>query len=168
MEFWDDAVVKNTPPTIEDIYRSPGHLIRRCQQISASVFADELGEFGLTPVQYASLLAIRDRPDIDQRSLGRMIAIDRSTIGTVMKGLEDRELITRTTPPNNLRIKVMRVTERGETLLIKSVNAIANVQKRLLAPLCPEDQKTLLRLLSQVVDVNNSQSRAPLEIKKEP
>jgi len=168
MEFWDDAVVKNTPPTIEDIYRSPGHLSRRCQQISASVFADELGEFGLTPVQYASLLAIRDRPGIDQRSLGRMIAIDRSTIGTVMKGLEDRELITRTTPPNNLRIKVMRVTERGESLLIKSVNAIANVQKRLLAPLCPEDQKTLLRLLSQVMDVNNSQSRAPLEIKKEP
>lgn len=162
MDFWDKD--DDTPPTMEGIYQSPGHLIRRCHQISVSIFAEELGGFGLTPIQYAALLMVRDKPGIDQRGLGRMIAIDRSTIGAVIKGLEDKSLITRSVPPNNLRIKIMNITAEGEALLSQTVKEIARVQRRLLAPLGRDEQAAFLSLLSRVVDVNNTHSRAPLVI----
>ena len=39
----------------------PGHLIRRAQQISTALFAEECAAFDLTSVQYAALAAIRRR-----------------------------------------------------------------------------------------------------------
>ena len=66
MSFWEKANASPGVPKISGMYRSPGHLIRRCQQISASLFAEELGAFDLTPIQCASLLAIRDEPGIDR------------------------------------------------------------------------------------------------------
>jgi DNA-binding MarR family transcriptional regulator len=161
MNFWDDQAQPQSPPSIEEIYASPGHLIRRSQQISVSLFAEELGQAGVTPVQYAALMAIRDRPTIDQRSLGRLIAIDRSTIGSVVKGLENKGYITRETPENNLRIKVLTLTDAGDSLLKETTEGIANVQRRLLAPLTPQERATFLHLISRLVEVNNEHSRAP-------
>lgn len=161
MQFWETAQVLD-PPAIEDIYASPGHLIRRSHQISVSLFAEELGELGLTPVQYASLLAIRDRPNIDQRSLGRLIAIDRSTIGTLLKGLEKRGLIERHTPANDKRAKALIITPAGEALLNSTIEGIGRVQSRLLAPLTKQEQQSFLKLITKLVELNNDQSRAPL------
>jgi DNA-binding MarR family transcriptional regulator len=158
---WEDQLV-SYPADLEDVYASPGHLIRRSQQISVSIFADELGEFGITSVQYAALITVRERPGLDQRSLGRVVAIDRSTVGSVVKMLEARGLVTRTTPEGNLRVKVLNLTDDGEALLAKSASAVAAVQRRLLAPLTAAEQASFLRLLSKLVEVNNTHSRAPV------
>ena len=144
---------------------APGHLIRRCQQISVSIFAEEMGEYGLTPVQYASLLAIRDIPGIDQRGLGNSIAIDRSTIATVLKGLEVRSLIQRVTPQENLRKKRLYLTEGGDALLSKTIAQNSRVQQRIMAPLSPDEQDIFMALLSRLVNVNNEFSRVPLKLK---
>ena len=164
MAFWEGRRKNDTPPKIDDIYESPGHLIRRCQQISVSLFADELGEMGLTPIQYASLLAIRDQPGIDQRSLSRIIAIDRSTVGTVLRTLENKGLVERTVPSDNLRVKTAQISAEGEALLNNTADAIAEVQRRLLKPLGSEEQEVFLGLLSKLVSINNAQSRAPLDL----
>ncbi len=166
MSFWDGDAANKTPPKIDDIYESPGHLIRRCQQISVSFFAEEMGELGLTPIQYASLLAIRDQPGIDQRGLSKIIAIDRSTVGTVLKTLENKALIHRTVPPDNQRIKTATISKAGEKLLLETTEAIAVVQRRLLEPLDEDEQAVFLRLLSKLVHVNNAHSRAPLDLTK--
>ncbi len=166
MAFWENDSAPAGAPTISDMYRSPGHLIRRCQQISVSLFADELGEFDLTPIQYAALLAIRDEPDIDQRSLSRIIAIDRSTVGTVLKTLEKKGLIVREIPDDNQRIKTARVTDASIELLDGTFAAVSRVQRRLLEPLSPEEQTIFLELLSKLVDLNNTASRAPLDLSK--
>lgn len=165
--FWDDipsatGSLEVEPASLDDVYASPGHLIRRSHQISASLFSEELDGLGITAVQYAALTAIREHPGVDQRALGRLVAIDRSTIGTVLKGLDSRALITRTTPETNLRIKVMHLTEFGESLLAQSTAAVAAVQRRLLAPLSPDEQASFLHLISKLVEVNNRHSRAPL------
>ncbi len=165
MSFWDGDAANKTPPKIDDIYESPGHLIRRCQQISVSFFAEEMGELGLTPIQYASLLAIRDQPGIDQRGLSKIIAIDRSTVGTVLKTLENKALIHRTVPPDNQRIKTATISKAGEKLLLETTEAIAVVQRRLLEP-DEDEQAVFLRLLSKLVHVNNAHSRAPLDLTK--
>lgn len=154
--------------TLQDVYGAPGHLIRRCNQISVALFFEEMKQTRLTPVQYASLVAIHDRPGIEQVALVDMIAIDRSTIGTVLRGLEARGLISRTTPPHNQRIKQLRILAAGVKLIKQTQSQMARVQERLLAPLTAAERKTFLALLSRVVQVNNEFSRAPLRIAPAP
>jgi hypothetical protein len=51
------------------------------QQIAVSIFVEECRAFDLTPVQYASLVAIHTHPGIDATRLSAVIAFDRSTLG---------------------------------------------------------------------------------------
>jgi MarR family transcriptional regulator, lower aerobic nicotinate degradation pathway regulator len=158
----DEIEKSGKPPSLREVYAAPAHLIRRCHQISVSLFAEELGEYGLTPIQYAAMLAVRDKPGIDQRGLGRTIAIDRSTIATVVKSLEARLLVRRITPPDDLRVKRLYISQDGEALLSRTVEEISRVQQRLLAPLTEAEQDLFMSLLARLVDVNNRFSRAPL------
>jgi hypothetical protein len=65
---------------VRDNNEMPGHLARRFQQIAVAVFLAEVGEagFDLTPVQYATLAAIRTNPGIDQVTRGRPSGAERS------------------------------------------------------------------------------------------
>mgnify|MGYP001765458078 FL=1 len=153
-----DALLK-----LKGVYRTPGHLIRRAQQIGVAIFMDELAEYGITPVQFASLIAIRDNPGIDQKSLGRLIAIDRSTVANVLSGLEKKKLICRIVPAHNQRIKQLFTLATGNELLADAQDSVFRVQERILAPLTGEEAETFTRLLNKIVVGNNSVSRAPLD-----
>jgi DNA-binding MarR family transcriptional regulator len=156
---------KNLPPMLlPDVYKAPGHLIRRAQQIGVAIFFEEFDGWDVTPVQYAALIAIRDRPGMEQRTLVNYIAIDRSTVGSMSKGLEERKLIYRVTPKENQRIKQLFIKPAGERLLDDTRNIIARVQERILAPLDKKDQAAFMELLTRLVKLNNELSRAPLRI----
>jgi len=152
------------PMRLSDVYEAPGHLIRRSQQIAVAIFFEEFEKHDVTPVQYASLIAIRDHPGIDQRTLADQIAIDRSTVGTVLKTLEGRGLILRVAPKQNLRIKQLFITRAADDLLQSTREHIHRVQERILAPLNPKERRTFMELLSRLVHINNELSRAPLKI----
>jgi MarR family transcriptional regulator, lower aerobic nicotinate degradation pathway regulator len=92
----------------QDIYSRPGHLIRRLQQIAVAIFMEETAEFDVTPVQYSALLAVRNHPGIDQTSLMKTIAFDRSTIGDVVKRLENKRLIRRAVSDVAPRLSISR------------------------------------------------------------
>lgn len=138
--------------------------MRRAQQIAVAIFLDEFREFSVTPMQYAALATIRNHPGIDQRTLVDLIAIDRSTIGAILGGLEKRGLIRRVTPRHNLRIKQLFLAPPGEELLDRSVEKAPNITTRLLAPLSAEEGETFVSLLRRLVDGNNELSRAPLKL----
>ena len=63
------------------------------------------------------LIAVNDRPGLDQRALMRLLAIDRSTIGTTLNVIEKRGLVERMTPKSNGRVKPLFITDAGRTLL---------------------------------------------------
>lgn len=58
---------------MDRLYDMPGHLIRRAQQISMALFAEECAEFDLTSVQYAALVGIRLYPNVDGERLLRRV-----------------------------------------------------------------------------------------------
>jgi DNA-binding MarR family transcriptional regulator len=152
------------PMRLSDVYEAPGHLIRRSQQISIAIFFEEFEGYEVTTVQYAALITIRDRPGIDQRTLADQVALDRSTVGTVLKTLDERGLIHRVAPKHNLRIKQLYITKPGDDLLQSTRERIHRVQERILAPLNPKERKVFMELLSRLVRINNGLSRAPLKI----
>lgn len=151
---------------LETVHHAPGHLIRRLQQIAVGIFFEEMRPFDVTPMQYAALVAIQDRPGVDQRTLSKLVAIDRSTVGTMLRLMEQKDLITRTTPPRNQRIKELFITPIGRKVLRESGAALAKAQERILAPLAAAERGRFMEQLARLVDINNERSRAPLQVAK--
>jgi MarR family transcriptional regulator, lower aerobic nicotinate degradation pathway regulator len=153
---------KPTPITMDAVYTAPGYLFRRMQQIAVSIFVEECKAFDLTPVQYAALIAIHTHPGIDATRLSAVIAFDRSTLGNVIERLEAKELIERNPSPGDKRVKLLTLTRSGAALLRAIVPSVDRAQQRMLQPLKAADRKTLMALLTQLVDLNNEASRVPL------
>lgn len=149
-----------TDSQLTDLYEHPGHLLRRAQQISVSIFFDELGN-ELTPVQYAMLRSLADHPGIDQVSLAGLAAIDTSTGATVCARLEEKGLLERKVIPTNRRQRALNVTATGAALLEQMVPGAQRLRKRLLAPLTDSEQQQFMGLLAKLVKANNEESRAP-------
>ncbi|RYF05207.1 MAG: MarR family transcriptional regulator [Oxalobacteraceae bacterium] len=146
---------------MHDLYEHPGHLLRRAQQISVSIFYDEMGG-ELTPVQYAMLTRLAAHPGIDQVSLAGLAAIDTSTGATVCARLEEKGLLERKVIPHNRRQRALTITAAGTRLLDTLVPGAQRLRQRLLDPLSPEEQAQFMALLGKLVNENNDQSRAPL------
>ena len=149
---------------MDDVYAKPGHLIRRAQQIAVALFMEECAEFDITPVQYASLVAIRENSRIDATRLSALVAFDRSTLGSVLERLEAKGLIERFGSSEDKRIKLLQLTPNGERLLREVEPAVVKAQDRILAPLSREDRHRFMALLAQIVEVNNEWSRVPLRV----
>lgn len=161
-----DAVTRGQNAAVEprNLQAVPGHLIRRCQQIAVAIFLDAFRGLGLKPVHYAALSTVQRHPGIDQRSLVNLIAVDRSTIGAILRNLEEKGLLRRQTPRYNLRIKQVFLLPKGEEILSAAAPLIDEVQARILAPLDPREQELFLALLRKLVDGNNEFSRVPLRM----
>lgn len=147
---------------MDAVYAAPGYLFRRMQQIAVALFVEECRTFDLTPVQYASLVAIHTHPGIDATRLSAVIAFDRSTLGNVIERLEAKKLIERKPSPNDKRVKLLYLSRSGATILRDITPSVDRAQARMLQPLKPADRKMLLVLLAQLVDLNNESSRVPL------
>ncbi|WP_332851721.1 MarR family winged helix-turn-helix transcriptional regulator [Duganella sp. S19_KUP01_CR8] len=151
----------DTESKLINLYEHPGHLLRRAQQISVSIFYDEMGE-ELTPVQYAMLRNLESHGGIDQVSLSAISGIDTSTGATVCARLEEKGLLTRTVIPTNRRQRSLTITGAGEQLLSDLIPGSQRLRRRLLAPLSSTEQLQFMSLLTKLVQENNEQSRAPL------
>ncbi len=148
--------------SLSDIYKQPGHLIRRMQQIAVALFAAECEALDLTPVQYASLIAIRDVPDLDVTRLSSLVALDRATLAKVIERLEAKGWILRANSELDRRVKLLRITSKGRKVLTAAEPRVRRCQRRILAPLAEADRQNFLRMLEQMVELNNDCSRAPM------
>jgi len=153
---------KTPPVTMDAVYSKPGYLFRRMQQIAVAIFMEECRACDLTPVQFAALAAIHTHPAIDATRLSAVIAFDRSTLGNVIERLETKEYIERKPSAEDKRVKLLYLTKAGAALLRDILPSVDRAQARMLQPLKPADRKTLLALLTQLVDLNNEASRVPL------
>src|SRR5437588_618773 len=68
------AVSQRSAPeaALDELYRRPGFLIRRAQQIAVSLFLEESGALGITNTQYGILMVLKHRPGTDQISLAKL------------------------------------------------------------------------------------------------
>ena len=148
-----------------DIYKMPGHLIRRLNQISVALFTDRIAGAGLTltPVQFAALSAIRTHPGIDQATVAGLVAYDRATMGKVIDRLEGRGLVRRTTSVTDRRAKELTLTDQGQVLFETAQPHVRALQPDILTGLDAEERRTFLALLDKATLAGNELSRAPLE-----
>ena len=80
----------------------------------------------------------------------------------MIERLETKLYVARKPAAEDKRVKLLYLTKAGATLLHEIVPAVERAQQRMLQPLKPGDRRTLLALLTQLVDLNNEASRVPL------
>ncbi|SDR34081.1 transcriptional regulator, MarR family [Rhizobiales bacterium GAS113] len=148
--------------SLEGLHRRPGFMIRRAHQIAVSVFIEETAELGITTTQYGILYALARRPDINQISVARLLGLDRSTTGMVLKTLEDGGLVCRVVDKADRRKRSLELSAAGHDLLGKLKTPASRAVERLLAPLDPEERAVFLRLLDKLTHAFNATSRVPL------
>ena len=130
----------------------PGFLIRRFQQVSVMLFLEQLGQHNVTPIQFTLLRLVDATPDIDQVTIAKRAALDPSTVADVISRMEQKGLIERVPAEADRRKRIVRLTTEGKDVLEVARPLAAKARQILFAPLDAEQQKTLLDLISIVVD----------------
>lgn len=150
-----------------EIHDMAGHLIRRLNQISTSVFQERMKQRGLdlTQVQFAAMNAIQSHPGIDQAGLAGMIAYDKATIGGVVDRLVTKGLVARRTNARDRRARAVTLTPRGANLLAEVTPAVRALQAEILVGLDAAEQAQFLALAEKAARGGNLLSRAPLVLR---
>ncbi len=134
---------------------SIGHFL-----ISAAVFEDECHALGLTPAQFGVLTVVSAHPGMGQSSLARALGFDKVTVLRVLRGLEGRGLVVRSTAVDNKRNICVQLTAEGQAVLEQAQKPAEKAYRRLLAPLDRTQQTQLLDLLQQLTGELEDDARA--------
>jgi DNA-binding MarR family transcriptional regulator len=149
-------------PPLSALYDRPGFKLRRAHQIALSVFAEECRAFEVTTTQYGILVALSERPGLDQIGLAGALGLDRSTAGMVLGLLEARGLVQRVRPEGDRRRRRLSLTPEGKALLAALGPAAERARQRLLAPLSPVEAVALGALLDKLLRHHDAAVRVPL------
>lgn len=158
-----DKPVSIPPAAHTSIWDRPGFLVRRLHQIHVAMFLDAMSDENITPIQYGLLSILVDRPGLDQLSLAEELGIDRANVADILSRLEQRQLLTRLTDPNDKRRKICLPMPEGIAFVQKHHESMRKAQESLLEPLTPQERRTFVALLRRLVDENNDFGRAPLK-----
>jgi DNA-binding MarR family transcriptional regulator len=148
----EDAASEEGLPVV--LYRAPGYLARRFQQVCAALIAESLASEGLTQLQWAVITCVDDYPGTDQRHLAQGLGIAPVNAGQVVDQLEAKEIVERRLNEKDRRVRELFLTARGTKLRrrLQPVNNVANA--RILAPLAPPEREQLIDLLVRVIEGN--------------
>lgn len=138
-----------------DFTQAPGYLIRRAHQTSMAIFAEELGAYEVTSLQFAILQALINEPGADQITLAQLVALDAATAGSVILRLEERGWLRREASPTDKRRKLLWLTSEGEKMAIEMKKPAKKVQQRLLNHLTDDERLQLLSLLKRVSGIES-------------
>src|ERR1700682_2136028 len=139
----------------EDLRRHPGHLIRRAQQVHYWLWNAEVSSVVTSP-QFAVLYALRAEKNIDQKTLGERVSLDRSTTAEVVARLKARGLIQRFRDPRDGRRNLLRLPAAAVRPTEQLIPKAIRMNRLLVSVLSEREQSELLRMLNLVVDADES------------
>jgi len=131
----------------------PGHLLRRAVQVMNLLWDEEVSHT-ITSPQFAALNALYAEPNLDQRTLGQRISLDRSTMAEVVARLSSRGLIRSERDLRDGRRKTISLTPKGLHDVQHLIPRTHAMTRRLVGPLDQEQRDVLLGLLTKVVGAN--------------
>lgn len=139
----------------------PGFLIRRLYQIHVALFAEECAAERITPVQYSVLTSLDQLGTVDQATLSRSVALDRTNVADVVARLEGRNLVKRRPSPQDGRMMLSSITREGCELLNRLEPAARRAHERTIAALPRNERALFLEALAYLVasaDQNGSRA----------
>jgi len=131
----------------------PGHLLRRAVQVMNLLWDEEVSHT-ITSPQFAILNALYSETNLDQRTLGLRVSLDRSTMAEVVSRLSNRGLIRTERDRRDGRRKTIALTAKGLQAVQHLIPRTHAMTARLVGPLDVRQRAELLQLLTSVVRAN--------------
>ncbi|MEU7133385.1 MarR family winged helix-turn-helix transcriptional regulator [Streptomyces sp. NPDC046261] len=128
------------------------YLLSKVGKAARGLVADRLAARGLRLWHMAALASLADHGPQVQRSLASRLAVHPSDMAKVLDDLARRDWVDRTRDAADRRRVTVALTERGRAVLAELTAEAEAVEAELLAPLDPDDQVALRRLLLRVHD----------------
>lgn len=127
-----------------------GFLLRCAHQRATETFNAVMGEFSVTPTQFAALAKLDDLGGVSQNQLGRLTAMDPATISGVVGRLTARGYVRAAPDPNDGRVVVLRLTPAGKAAVTAMKAGAAEVSRKTLEPLAPAEAAALVKALAKI------------------
>jgi DNA-binding MarR family transcriptional regulator len=138
----------------------PGFLIRRLYQIHVSIFVEECAAEAITPVQHSVLATLDQSGAIDQATLSRAVALDRTSVADIVTRLERRRLLKRYVSPNDRRMVLSELTNQGRALLGRLEAASTRAHERTISALPEKERALFLQTLGRLIDARDDRPEA--------
>ncbi len=126
-----------------------GHLLRRSQQRHTAMWTNQFNG-DLTGPQYAVLCVVYSSADLDQRAIGEMASLDKSTTADVVARLERRGWLHRSPAPEDARRNIVRLSSPARVALRGITDTARQVQGDLLDSLPATQRQRFIELLGRV------------------
>jgi DNA-binding MarR family transcriptional regulator len=131
--------------------RSPIHLLHRASQAVDVVFDMGMAGNGLTPRQFAILLAVAQNEGVSQTTLVERTGIDRSTLADVVKRLKAKGLLQRRRTKQDARAYAVKLTEEGRKVLRTAEPLAKRVDSRILDALPAKQRDEFINALGSII-----------------
>lgn len=133
---------------------SCGILIRQIHSTLEKNANNSLRGQGLTFAQVSALLAIRDFPgqEIPLKELEKLLGIAQSTTAGIISRLERKGLVTALGDAADKRVKLVRLSPKGEAACRQAEEDKRRMEEQLLLGLTETEREILRSLLKKVKD----------------
>lgn len=142
-----------------DVSSRPGFLIRRLHQIHTGLFLEACGGENITPVMYSVLSCLSQHGAMDQTTLARAVAIDKTNMTDVLRRLMKRGFIKRAVSETDRRVRLTTLTPAGEEVLKRADPLASDAHRETLAALSPQDRVRFIRMMMTIVEAAESRER---------
>ncbi|PCC18244.1 MarR family winged helix-turn-helix transcriptional regulator [Brevibacterium aurantiacum] len=126
-----------------------GYQLKHLQSVLRSRMDEALRPLDLSTPQYACLELLKRSPGASNSELARGGFVTRQTMNTMLRGLQDRGLVTRPEKATSGRALPTTLTEKGEEALAGAVARVEEISALMVSPL--DDSQT--RLLAEALDL---------------
>ncbi|WP_261800656.1 MarR family winged helix-turn-helix transcriptional regulator [Streptomyces sp. PBH53] len=137
-----------------------GSDIKRAEQALNATKTAVLKPAGLTIAQYGALLYCAAKPGISAAALARLCGVTPPTMNTVLKNLQERDLIVRTPHEWHKNVLETRLTDAGRAVLADADARAVRVERALAAEFTDQERAALTGLLARCVRVLEEQRPA--------
>lgn len=134
------------------VEESVGYALKQAAASLRTAMDAVLRPLDLTVPQYACLELLGQRPGLSNAELARGTFVTRQSMNGVLRGLQDRGLVTRPATAPHGRALPTELTDAGRERLRDASTAVRHVERTMLAGLTPHDTDRLRHDLASCVD----------------
>lgn len=128
-----------------------GYLLKHAQAKLARKSAEALAPYGVDGHELAVLVVLSGGEPLSQVEAAARLGIDRTTMVSLIDGLEDHGLVERRRSPRDRRKNIVELTPAGEECLRQAERARCEAERRFLAALDEQTASVLVRALQVLV-----------------
>jgi len=145
--------MKDPDKTHELLKSNVGYLLNRSAQVLREKLSEALKEVPFSFSEYVVLRMVELELAETQQDVAQLSGIDRSSMVSLLDGLEERALILRSRDPQDRRKHRLTLTPRGRKTLTHAKRIAGRVHKEFLSPLTEDEWLVLQEALSKLIVV---------------